>query len=186
TREYRATIDFDKKRGEWVCRKTSFPSNKIQELRGGLREITLVLPHGEEETVTEAAEPQEHELEKDTQRRLQAMQEWKKSTEGGALYFELQELLTECQRNEMESSLRLSLTARQLQFNPKNIAYVFDALSTAGGRFAALLEFAKRNKAKQGIETEAQENIVLPEVEPVTAKEERSLEISAGETEPVL
>ena len=24
---YRARIDFDKLRGEWVCRKTSFPSN---------------------------------------------------------------------------------------------------------------------------------------------------------------
>src|SRR5215472_11531773 len=41
---YRATIDFDKLRGEWVCRKTSLPSNKVQELRGGLREVTLALP----------------------------------------------------------------------------------------------------------------------------------------------
>src|SRR2546429_1039598 len=31
TDEYRATIDFDKKRGEWVCRKTSLPSNKRSE-----------------------------------------------------------------------------------------------------------------------------------------------------------
>jgi len=34
-------IHFDKTRGEWVCRKTSFPSNKVQELRGGLTEITM-------------------------------------------------------------------------------------------------------------------------------------------------
>src|SRR5215469_14525914 len=73
TAEYRATIDFDKKSGEWVCRKISLPSNTIQELRGGLREITLALPHDEGEVFTEDGEPQEHELEKDTQRRLQAI-----------------------------------------------------------------------------------------------------------------
>ena len=43
TVDYRATIDFDRRRGEWVCRKTSLPSNKVQELRGGLREITMQL-----------------------------------------------------------------------------------------------------------------------------------------------
>src|SRR5215831_21332165 len=47
TAEYRATIDFDRRRGEWVCRKISLPSNEVQELRGGLREITMALPHGE-------------------------------------------------------------------------------------------------------------------------------------------
>lgn len=52
TVEYRASIEFDKKRGEWVCRKTSLPSNKIQELRGGLREITMALPHNEAEMFT--------------------------------------------------------------------------------------------------------------------------------------
>src|SRR6516225_5632566 len=66
TVEYRATIDFDKKRGEWVCRKMSLPSNEVQELRGGLAEITLALPHGEAEMLTEGAEQQEQELEKDT------------------------------------------------------------------------------------------------------------------------
>src|SRR5262244_2037214 len=64
TVEYRATIDFDKKRGEWACRKTSLPSNKIQELRGGLSEITMALPHGEAEIFIEGAEQQEQELEK--------------------------------------------------------------------------------------------------------------------------
>src|SRR5258708_22610322 len=44
THEYRASIDFDKTRGEWVCRKTSLPSNKVQELRGGLTEITMGYP----------------------------------------------------------------------------------------------------------------------------------------------
>src|SRR5215475_15145809 len=75
TVEYRATIDFDKRRGEWVCRKTSLPSNKVQELRGGLREITMELPHGEAEMFTEGAEQQEEESEKDTNRRLHAIEE---------------------------------------------------------------------------------------------------------------
>src|ERR1700736_1047106 len=61
TSEYRASIDFDKTRGEWVCRKTSLPSNKVQELRGGLTEITMGLSHGQAEGFTEdiAAEQQE-------------------------------------------------------------------------------------------------------------------------------
>ena len=72
TDEYRAAIDFDKTRGEWVCRKTLFPSNKIQELRGGLTEITMALPHGVAEAFTEeaATEHQEQELEKDAHRPL--------------------------------------------------------------------------------------------------------------------
>jgi hypothetical protein len=156
TVEYRAAIDFDKKRGEWVCRKTSLPSNKLQELRGALREITMALPHGEAEMFTEGAEQQEQELEKDTTRRLQAIHDWRENYENGARYFELRDYLSESQRTEIDSNLRLSLTARQLQFNPKNVAYVFDALSTAGGRFAALIEFAKRNKARQGTGPQAQ------------------------------
>src|SRR5215467_10874937 len=89
TAEYRATIDFDKRRGEWVCRKTSLASNKVQELRGELREITRALPHGEAEIFTENAEQQEQELEKDTNRRLQAIHEWRENYESGALYCEL-------------------------------------------------------------------------------------------------
>jgi len=181
TPEYRATIDFDKKRGEWVCRKISLPSNTIQELRGGLREITLALPHGEAEIFTEDAEPQEHELEKDTQRRLQALHEWRENYESGALYFELRDHLSESQRAEIDDSLRLSLTARQLQFNPKNVAYVFDALSTAGGRFAVLLECAKRNKAKQGTDLKAQGGGVVPEGERASEHDEQPLEISCRE-----
>src|SRR5438445_7091856 len=154
--EYRATIDFDKKRGERVCRKTSSPSNKLQELRGGLREITMAFPQGEAEIFTEDAEQQEQELEKDANRRLQAIHDWRENYENGARYFELRDYLSESQRTEIDDSLRLSLTARQLQFNSKNVAYVFDALSTAGGRFAALIEFAKRNKARQGTGPQAQ------------------------------
>jgi hypothetical protein len=61
--EYRASIDFDKTRGEWVCRKTSLPSNKVQELRGGLRDIIAALPHSQTEAFVEcvAAEQQEQE-----------------------------------------------------------------------------------------------------------------------------
>ena len=165
TEEYRARIDFDKKRGEWVCRKTSLPSNKVQELRGGLREITMVLPHGEAETFTEGAEPQEQELDKDANRRLQAIHDWRENYESGARYFELRDSLSESQRAEIDDSLRLSLTARQLQFNSKNLAYVFDALSTAGGRFAALIEFAKRDRAKQGTGPQAQGEGAGPDTE---------------------
>src|SRR5262249_38237294 len=112
TVDYRATIDFDKKRGEWVCRKTSLPSNTVLELRGGLREITLALPHDEEEVFTEEAEQQEQELERDINRRVQAIHDWRENYESGALYFELRDHLTESQQTEVDDSLRLSLTAR--------------------------------------------------------------------------
>src|SRR5213080_323496 len=185
TDEYRATIDFDKKRGEWVCRKTSLPSNKLQELRGGLREITMALPHGEAEMFTEDAEQQEQELEKDANRRLQAIHDWRENYENGARYFELRDYLSESQRTEIDDSLRLSLTARQLQFNSKNVAYVFDALSTAGGRFAALIEFAKRNKARQGTGPQAQGEGAR-EAEPAIDHDKQSLGINSRELGPVL
>ncbi len=186
TVEYRATIDFDKKRGEWVCRKTSLPSNKVQELRGGLREITMALPHGEAEMFTEGAEQLEQELEKDTNRRLQAIRDWRENYENGAHYFELRNYLSETQRTEIDDSLRLSLTARQLQFNSKNVAYVFDALSTAGGRFARLIEFAKRNKARQGTDPQAQGEGAVPEAERAIDHEKQFLGISSREFAPVL
>ena len=152
TEEYRASIDFDKLRGEWVCRKTSLPSNKVQELRGGLAELTMALPHGPAEMFTEcaAAGQQEQELEKLASRRLQAILEWKENYENGALYSGLQAYLSENQQDEIDDSIRLTLTARQLQFNPKNVAYVFDALSKAGGKLATLIEIAQRNKRGQG------------------------------------
>ena len=186
TAEYRATIDFDKKRGEWVCRKTSLPSNRVQELRGGLREITLALPHGEEETLTEGAEELELELEKDTNRRLQALRDWRENYENGARYFEIRDYLSESQQAEIEDSLRLSLTARQLQFNAKNVAYVFDALSTAGGRFAALMEFAKQNKAKQGTDLQPPAQGAVPEAESAISHDQQSVGISSGELGPVV
>jgi TonB family protein len=156
--EYRATIHFDKAHGEWVCRKTSFLSNQVQELRGGLTEITMALPHGQEEVFTECAarEQQEQELEKDANRRLQAILEWRENYENGALYSALQDYLSESQRDEIDDSIRLTLTARQLQFNPKNIAYVFDALSKAGGKLATLIETAQRNRAERGKDVQAQ------------------------------
>jgi PilZ domain/Gram-negative bacterial TonB protein C-terminal len=167
TDEYRASIDFDKTRGEWVCRKTSLPSNKVQELRGGLTEITMGLSHGQAEVFTEdvAAEPQEQELEKDANRRLQAILEWRENYENGALYSELQDYLSESQQDEIYDSIRLSLTARQLQFNPKNVAFVFDALSNAGGRLATLIEIAQRNKAEQEADAQAQAEAAALEAE---------------------
>lgn len=179
--DYRAIIDFDKRRGEWVCRKTSLPSNKVQELRGGLREIAMALPHGEAEIFTEDAEQQEEESGKDTNRRLQAIHEWRENYKSGALYFELRDYLSESQRTEMDDSLRLSLTARQLQFSAKNVGYVFDALSTAGGRFATLIEFAKRSKAQQGTAHKAQGNEAAPEAERAMDQDRQSLGSSSDE-----
>jgi TonB family protein len=152
TGEYRASIEFDKTRGEWVCRKTSLPSNKVKELRGGLKEITMALPHGHGEVFAEysPADQQEQELEKDANRRLQAMLEWKEKYENGAFYSGLQDYLSKSQRDDIDDSIRLTLTARQLQFNAKNVAEVFDALSKAGGKLASLLEAAQRNKTQQG------------------------------------
>jgi hypothetical protein len=181
TDEYRATIDFDKKRGEWVCRKTSLPSNKVQELRGGLRAITMALPHGEEEMLIEDAEQQEQELEKDTNRRLHAIRDWRDNYKNGARYFELRDFLSESQRTELDDSLRLSLTARQLQFNSKNVANVFDDLSIAGGRFATLIEFAKRNNANQGTDPQAHAEGAVLEVEPAIEQDEQSLAVSSRE-----
>jgi Gram-negative bacterial TonB protein C-terminal len=182
---YRATIDFDRKRGEWVCRKTSLPSNTVQELRGPLREITLALPHEEGEVFTEDAEQQEQEVEKDMDRRLQAIHDWRENYESGALYFELRDHLAESQQTEVDDSLRLCLTARQLQFNPKNLAYVFDAISTAGGRFATLIEFAKRKRAKQGTAPQSQGQGAASEAERAIDHDEQPPGISSREFEGI-
>jgi hypothetical protein len=167
TDEYRASIDFDKTRGEWVCRKTSLPSNKIEELRGGLTEIIMALPHGQAEVFARcaAAEQQEQELEKDATRRLQAMLEWRENYENGALYSELRDYLSESQQDEIYDIIRLTLTARQLQFNSKNVAYVFDALSKAGGKLATLIEIARRNKTQQRADVPAKVEIAVPDAE---------------------
>jgi hypothetical protein len=167
TDEYRASIDFDKTRGEWVCRKTSLPSNKVEELRGGLAEMTMALPHGQARVLAEcaAAEQQEQELEKDASRRLQAIVEWRKNYENGAFYSGLRECLSESQQDEIDDSIRLTLTARQLQFNPKNVAYVFDALSKAGGKLATFIEIAQRNKAEQGADAPAEAEAALHDAE---------------------
>jgi hypothetical protein len=157
TDEFRASIEFDKTRGEWVCRKTSLPSNMVKELRGGLTEITMALPHGQAEVFAEcgAIEQQEQELEKDASRRLQAILEWKENYENGALYSGLHDYLSKSQRDEIDDSIRLTLTARQLQFNPKNVADVFDALSKSGGKLATLMEAAQRSKAERAAELPA-------------------------------
>src|SRR4029077_6496236 len=153
--------------GEWVCRKTSLPSNKVQELRGGLTEMTIELPHGQADVCTEAvaAEPQEQESEKEANRRLQAILEWRENYGNGALYSELQDYLSESQQDEIYDSIRMTLTARQLQFNPKNVAYVFDALSKAGGKLATLIEIAQRNKTQQGADVPAKAEAAAPDAE---------------------
>ncbi len=168
TDESRASIEFDKTRGEWVCRKISLPSNKVQELRGGLTELTMALPQAPAEVLAEcaAAEQQEQELEKDASRRLQAILEWRENYENGVLYSGLQDYLSKSQRDEIDDSIRLTLTARQLQFNPKNVAYVFDALSKAGGKLATLLEIAMRNKTGEGTNVPAKAEGAAPVAEP--------------------
>src|SRR5277367_2672264 len=136
TAEYRAAIDFDKLRGEWVCRKTSLPSNKVQELRGALAEIIRALPRNEVEELGEltAAEQPEQELEKDAKRRHESMLAWQENHESGALYAGLRGYLSESQQGEIDETIRLTLTARQLQVSAKNVAYVFEALAKAGGK----------------------------------------------------
>jgi Gram-negative bacterial TonB protein C-terminal/PilZ domain len=190
TDEYRASIEFDKTRGEWVCRKTSLPSNKVKELRGGLTEITMALPHGQAEVFAEwgTVEPQEQELEKDASRRLQAILEWKENYENGALYSDLHNYLSKSQRAEIDDSIRLTLTARQLQFNPKNVADVFDALLKAGGKLATLVEAAQRNKAEHPADAPAEAEAAAADVErhvPVEAihpTRDRRLQIRATPT----
>ncbi len=149
--EYRASIEFDKLRGEWVCRKTSLTSNKVQEMRGGLADIAFELPEAPPDAFAEhaAADQPEEELQKDAIRRRQAMQDWRETYDNGAVYSGLRHYLSEGQQNEIEDSLRFTLTARQLQSNAKNIAYVFDALSKAGGKLATLIEIARRKKATE-------------------------------------
>ena len=167
TVDFRFSIDFDKTRGEWLCRKTSLPSNKVEELRGGLPEIIMALPHGQAEAFAgcAAAGQQEQELDKEATRRRQAILEWKENYENGAVYSGLQEYLSESQRGEIDYILRLTLTARQLQFSPKNLAYVFDALSKAGGKLATLLEIAQRNKLGKTADVPAREETAPPVAE---------------------
>jgi hypothetical protein len=168
TVDFRFSIDFDKTRGEWLCRKTSLPSNKVEELRGGLPEMILALPHDQAEAFTgcAAAGQQDQELDKEASRRRQAILEWKENFENGALYSGLQEHLSESQQGEIDYILRLTLTARQLQFSPKNVAYVFDALSKAGGKLATLLEIAQRNKMGQTADVPAKGETAMTGAEP--------------------
>jgi hypothetical protein len=173
---HRTAIEFDKTRGEWVCRKTSLQSNKVKELRGGLREITMALPRGRGEVYAEdaTADQQEQELEKDAIRRIQAILEWKENYENGALYSGLRGYLSKSEQDDIDDSIRLTLTARQLQFNAKNVADVFDALAKAGGKLALLLEAAQRNKTLQ-------EADVAPTAQAATPNSERHASIVAAD-----
>ena len=161
---YRASIEFDKVRGEWVCRKTFLPSNNVQEVRGGLEEVARSLPDIPAEAFAEPPRTQQkkQELDREASRRLQTILEWKVNFENGALYSDLQHYLSESQQQEIEEILRLTLTARQLQFSPKNVASVFDALSKAGGKLATLLEIARRNKTQEATDPTAGVELTAP------------------------
>ena len=152
--EYRATIHFDKTRGEWVCRRTFLPVNKAQEvrkdleLRGGLTEMTMALPHGDEEASREAVAVEQLKLERPDKLHLQAVLAWRENYGNGEVYSGLQGYLSEREQEEVYDIVRMSLTAWQLQFNPKNIAFIFDVLWNAGGRLAKLIEIARLKKAE--------------------------------------
>ena len=166
TEEYRAEIHFDRARGEWVCRKTSLPANKVQELRGGLTEMTLALPHSQADVSCEsvAAEPQLQDLESKRNRRLETIREWMAKFENGVLYSGLQDYLSDSQQHEIYDSIRMTLTSRQLQWNAKNVEFVFDALWKAGGRLATLIEIAERKKAERESGTPEKSK---PQIEPL-------------------
>lgn len=168
--EYRASIEFDKGRGEWLCRKTFLPSNKVEESRGGLAELAKALPPARAEAFEgcPATAHRGQEFARETGRRMQAILEWKESFENGAQYSELERHLSESQQREIEEILRLTLTARQLQFSAKNIEYVFDALSKAGGRLAILLEVAKRKSLLEEAEPAANVEVAASEAAPGT------------------
>lgn len=152
--QYRATIHFDKMRGEWVCRRTFLPVDKAQEvrkdleLRGGLTEMTMALPRGDAEASREAVAVEQPKLERPDKLHLQAVLAWKENYEKGEVYSGLQGYLSERQQEEVYDIVRMSLTAWQLQFNPKNIAFIFDVLWNAGGRLAKLIEIARLKKAE--------------------------------------
>ncbi|MGB4785934.1 MAG: PilZ domain-containing protein [Candidatus Acidiferrum sp.] len=127
----------------------------------------MALPQRQAQVFAEcaAAEHQEQELEKDASRRLQAILEWRENYANGAFYSGLQDYLSKSQQDEIDDIIRLTLTARQLQFNPKNVAFVFDALSKGGGKLATLIEIAQRNKAEQGAEVPAKAEAASPSPE---------------------
>ena len=81
--------------------------------------------------------------------RLQAILESERELRKRRTILNCRDCISESQQDEIYDSIRMSLTARQLQFNPKNVAFVFDALWNAGGRLATLIEIAQRNKAEQ-------------------------------------
>jgi hypothetical protein len=181
TDEYRAAIEFDKLRGEWVCRKISLPGNKVRELRGGLREIVLALFGGHGEWLAEGREAGEatEELPKDADRRRQAMLEWQKTQESGARYCSLRGHLSGNQQREIEEILRLTLTARQLQCGARNIGYVFEALAKSGGRLATLIEVAQRNAG--GGEAAAAVEVAAIDDERAGGEREHLVELLRGE-----
>lgn len=165
--EYRATIHFDKMRGEWVCRRTSLSVNKAQEvrkdleLRGGLTEMTMALPHSDAEASREAVAVEQPKLERHDKLHLQAVLAWRENYGNGEVYSGLQGYLSERQQEEVYDIVRMSLTAWQLQFNPKNIAFIFDVLWNAGGRLTTLIGIARLKKAEW--EAGARREGILPD-----------------------
>ena len=184
TGEYRATIHFDKSRGEWVCRKTNLVTDKTQEMRkdlerrGGLTEMTMALPHGEPLAPSEEGAEETQELASVDNLHAEAVREWKENYANGAVYSQLQEYLSEGQQEEVYDIVRMSLTAWQLQFNPKNIAFIFDALWNASGKLAMLLEIARRKKIERDAGTSCEGISISPVESAEAAIAEQSGEIN--------
>jgi hypothetical protein len=150
-------------------------------MRGGLTEMTMALPHGEAEALSEAVAVEKPELESDTKLHVQAVLAWIENYGNGAVYSGLQNYLSERQQEEAYDIVRMSLTAWQLQFNPKNIAFIFDVLWNAGGRLAKLLEIARLKK------TEWEAAARFEEISPAECaqgkKTDRNIEIEPQQSE---
>ena len=153
SKDYRATIHFDKTRGEWVCRKTFLAADEPQEvrkdseLRGGLTEMTMTLPHGKAKASSEPVGVEPPKLASEYKLHLEAVLAWRENYGNGAVYAGLQDYLSEDQQEEVYEIVRTSLTAWQLQFNPKNIAFIFDVLWNSGGRLTKLIQIARLKEA---------------------------------------
>jgi hypothetical protein len=110
--------------------------------------MTMALPHGDAEAASEAVAVEQPKLERYDKLHLQAVLAWRENYGNGEVYSGLQGYLSERQQEEVYDIVRMSLTAWQLQFNPKNIAFIFDVLWNAGGRLATLIEIARLKKVE--------------------------------------
>ena len=140
--------------------------------------MTMALPHGEPLAPSEEGAEETQELASVDNPHAEAVREWKENYANGAVYSQLQEYLSEGQQEEVYDIVRMSLTAWQLQFNPKNIAFIFDALWNASGKLAMLLEIARRKKIERDAGTSCEGISISPVESAESAIAEQSGEIN--------